>query len=128
MFLPQTYDNGLQHWEYLPAAAGTYQVGQCLTVSGGKLAAITAASKTTPPYLCQAQVTVADGEPLPVIRIKEDMILETKLTAEAASAAIGTKLEVSAGGLGADAAAAGTFEVVYLEGTAAESVVRGRFV
>lgn len=129
MFFPHKTDTGtLQPWEYLPAAAGTYQVGQLLTVSGGKLAAISAATKTTPPYLCMGSVTVADGENLPVVRVTNDEIYETQLSAAAASATIGTKLEVSAGGLKADATAAGTFEVVYIEDTAADGVVRGRFV
>lgn len=129
MFFPHKTDTGtLQPWEYLPAAAGTYQVGQLLTVSGGKLAAISEATKTTPPYLCMGSVTVAAGENLPVVRVTNDEIYETQLSAAAASATIGTKLEVSAGGLKADAAAVGTFEVVYIEDTAADSVVRGRFV
>lgn len=129
MFFPHKTDTGAhQPWEYLPAAAGTYQAGQLLIVSGGKLAAISAATKTTPPYLCMGSVTVADGENLPVVRVTNDEIYETQLSAAAASATIGTKLEVSAGGLKADAAAAGTFELVYIEGTAADSVVRGRFV
>lgn len=115
-------------FEYLPAAAGTYQAGQLLNISGGKLTAITAASKTTPAYLCMGQHTVADGENLPVTRISDDVIYETTLSAAAAAAAVGTKLEISAGGLQADAAAEGTFEVQYLEGTAADSAVRGRFV
>ena len=129
MFLPYANDRGThQPWEYLPAASGTYDVGQLLGVSGGKLVALSAATKTTPPYLCQAKITVADGETVPVTRVNNDVIYETTLSAEAASAAIGAKLEVTAGGLQADAAAAGTFEVVYVEGTAADSVVRGRFL
>ena len=128
MFLPHVNDRGThQPWEYIPAAAGTYNVGQLLGVSGGKLVALSAATKTTPPYLCQAKITVADGETLPVTRVTNDVIYETTLSAEAASAAIGAKLEVTAGGLQADAAAAGTFELVYVEGTAAGSIVRGRF-
>ena len=128
MFLPHSHDKGaLQPWEYIPAAAGTYQVGQLLDVTGGQLKAISAAKTTTPAYICMASKTVAAGEDLPVQRVCKDEIYETHLSAEAAAATIGTKLQVSAGGLMADAAATGTFEVVYLEGTAADSVVRGRF-
>lgn len=115
-------------FEYLPAAAGAYEAGQLLNVSGGKLVAISAASKTTPPYLCMGKHTVADGENLPVTRVTTDVIYETELSAEAQTAVVGTKLEISAGGLMADGAAAGTFEVVFMEGTAAGSTVRGRFV
>lgn len=129
MFRPHMSNNGaVLPFEYLPAAAGSYEAGQLLNVTGGKLTAIGAACKTTPAYLCMGKHTVADGENLPVTRVSDDMIYETELGAEAADATVGTKLEVSAGGLTADAAAAGTFEVVFLEDTAAGSVVRGRFV
>lgn len=129
MFLPHTSDHGaVLPWEYMPAAAGTYQAGQLLTVSGGQLAAISAASATTPGYLCMASVTVEAGGNVPVTRITDDQIYETTLSAAADSAAIGTKLRISAGGLQADAGAAGTFEITYIDGTAAGDMVRGRFV
>lgn len=128
MFLPYSHDKGaLQPWEYLEAAAGTYEIGQLLDVSGGKLTAITAAKTTTPAYVCMAKCTVEEGQTLPVQRVCKDAIYETKLSAAADAATVGTKLQVSEGGLLADGAATGTFEVVYIEGTAADSVVRGRF-
>lgn len=128
-FLPVMSDTGAATpWEYLPAAGGAYKVGQMLTVTGGKLAAITAASAATPPYVCMADAAVADGELIPAVRVSGDHIYETTLSAAAASAKVGTKLEVSAGGLEADAAATGTFEVVtIMEGTAKGDTVRGRF-
>lgn len=116
-----------QPWEYLPAAAGTYKAGQALTVTDGKLTAIKAAHTTTPPYICMADATVEDGQNLPVIRVTDKVIYETTLSADAADAVVGTKLQVSAGGLEVDAAAAGTFEVTAIEGTAAGSTVYGRF-
>jgi len=128
MFLPHASDTGaLQPWEYLPAAAGTYQVGQLLKISGGKLAAVSAASTTTPAYLCMSNITVAADELVPVTRISKQYIYETRLTAAASSAKIGTMLQVSDGGLGADGAAEGSFEVTFIEATAKDSVVRGRF-
>ena len=129
MFLPHVNDRGThQPWEYLPAAAGTYEAGQLLKLTSGKLAEVSSASTTTPPYLCQANITVEDGENVPVTRISDDVIYETQLNAAAASATVGTKLQVSAGGKKVDASATGTFEVVYLEDTAADSIVRGRFL
>lgn len=129
MFLPHQSDTGaLQPWEYLPAAAGTYKVGQLLNVSGGKLTAITDASTTTPAYLCMSNITVAADELVPVQRVSKNYIYETRLTAAASSAKIGTKLQVSAGGLGADGAAEGSFEAVFIEATAKDSVVLGRFI
>lgn len=126
-FIPHQSDDGLQPWEYYPAAAGTYKVGQMLTMTGGKLTAISTASKTTPPYVCMAEKTVAQGDQLPVMRVTKRMIFETSLSSAAASATIGSLLEVSAGGLEVDAAAAGTFETTYIEGTDVGAMVRGRF-
>lgn len=128
MFSPHKTDNGaVLPWEYMPAAAGTYQAGQLLNAKNGKLTPVSAASATTPGYLCMANITIADGDVVPVTRIQHTAIYETQLSAEAADAAAGTKLQVSAGGLQVDAAAAGSFEVTYIEGTAAGSMVRGRF-
>ncbi len=114
-------------WEFLAAAAGTYKVGQALSVADGVLTPVAAASATTPPYICMADVTVTAGDQIPVIRTADNAIYETALTAEAADAKVGTKLRVSAGGLGVDAGAAGTFEVTAIDNTAAGSAVYGRF-
>ena len=128
MFSPHKTDTGaVLPWEYMPAAAGTYQAGQLLNAKNGSLAPVSAASPTTPGYLCMANITVTAGQLVPVTRIQHTAIYETQLSAEAADAAEGTKLQVSAGGLQVDAAAAGSFEVTYIEGTAAGSMVRGRF-
>lgn len=115
-------------FEYIPAAAGAYEAGQLLQVADGKLAPISAAQTTTPPYLNMGSITVEDGECLPVCRIMDDMIYVTTLSAEAASAAVGTKLRISAGGKEVDGGAAGSFEVVALDGTAMGDIVYGRFI
>jgi len=115
-------------WEYMEAAAGTYKAGQLVTVTSGKIAALTAASTTTPPYLCMADAEVAAGELLPVVRTSKDHIYATTLGAAAASAVVGTKLQVAKDGLTVNASAEGTFEVTYIEGTAAGNVVHGRWV
>lgn len=128
MFYPHKTDTGaVMPWEYMPAAAGTYQAGQLLNAKNGTLNPISAASTTTPGYLCMANITVTGNEQVPVTRIQHTAIYETNLSAEAADAAEGTMLQVSAGGLQVDAAAAGSFEVTYIEDTAAGSMVRGRF-
>ena len=128
MFSPHKTDTGaVRPWEYMPAAAGTYQAGQLLNAKNGSLTPVSAASTTTPGYLCMANITVTAGQLVPVTRIQHTAIYETQLSAEAADAAEGTKLQVSAGGLQVDAAAAGSFEVTYIEDTAAGSMVRGRF-
>lgn len=126
-FYPKTLTGNLKPWEYLPAAAGSYKAGQLLNISGGKLAAISAACKTTPAYVCMADVTVAAGENLPVAKVVPETIFITTLSAAASDCALGTLLEVSAGGMQVDNAAAGTFQVVYVADTAAGSEVHGRF-
>ena len=128
MFTPFKNDGGLQPWEYMAAKAGTYQGGQLLNASAGMLTPVSSASTTTPGYLCMADITAAEGESIPVIRVRGNTIYETTLSAAAASAKIGSKLEVSAGGLAVDATAAGTFELTYVDGTAQGSMVLGRFV
>ena len=128
MFSPHKTDTGaVLPWEYMPAAAGTYQAGQLLNAKNGSLTPVSAASTTTPGDHCMANITVTAGQLVPVTRIQHTAIYETQLSAEAADAAEGTKLQVSAGGLQVDAAAAGSFEVTYIEDTAAGSMVRGRF-
>lgn len=128
MFSPKNMTGVLIPWEYYPAAAGTYKCGQLLTISGGKLTPVADASTKTPGYLCVANVTVADGDVIPVQPIQKETIYMTELSAETATAAPGVKLQVSAGGLQVDGAAAGTFELVDVTGTAAGAEVCGRFV
>lgn len=128
MFVPVKRDTGaMLPWEYLGAAAGTYRAGQMLTVTDGKLAALSAPSTTTPPYLCMADVTAADGQVIPVTRVEGDCIYETQLKAEYAAAQVGGKMQVEADGLTASEGA-GNFELVEIFGTALGDTVRGRFV
>ena len=128
MFKIHVDHKGNRGWEYLPAAAGTYEAGQALTVTSGKLAAISAARTTTPEYICMADATVAAGDLVPVIRVDKDIELETSLSAAASSMVMGTKLQITKGGLQVDAAAEGSFEVKEYAGTAAGAAVIGRFL
>lgn len=129
MFSPHKNGTGaVLPWEYIPAAAGTYEAGQLLNVADGKATAISAAATTTPPYLCMGSITVEDGEELPVTRIAADMIYTACLSAAAAAAVVGTKLQISAGGKEVDGGAAGSFEVVAIDGNEAGDTVYGRFV
>lgn len=128
MFVPVKRSTGaMLPWEYLGAAAGTYHAGQMLTVSEGKLAALSLASAETPPYLCMADVKAADGQVIPVTRVEEDCIYETQLKAEYAAAKVGVKMQVEADGLTASEGA-GTFQLVEVCGTKEGDTVRGRFV
>lgn len=127
MFSPKKIGAALQGWEYYGAAAGSYKAGQLVNLSGGVVTPVAAASATTPGYVCMADITVEAGGIVPVQRIVKDAEYVTVLSAEAAEAKAGSKLQVSAGGLAVDAAAAGTFEITYIADTAAGSEVHGRF-
>ena len=128
MFVPVKRDTGaMLPWEYLGAAAGTYRAGQMLTVSEGKLAALSLASTDTPPYLCMADVTAADGQIIPVTRVEGDCIYETQLKGEYEGAKVGVKMQVESDGLTASEGG-GTFELVEVYGTKEGDTVRGRFV
>lgn len=129
MFSPHKNGTGaVLPWEYIGAAAGTYEAGQLLQVANGKLTAISSAATTTPPYLCMGSITVEDGQELPVTRIAGDMIYTATLSAAAEDAVVGTKLRITAGGKEVDAGAAGSFELVALDGNQAGDIVYGRFV
>lgn len=129
MFQPWKSDNGaVLPWEYLPAEAGTYHVGQALNLDAttGHLEAVAADLDTTPPYICNAEVKVETaGTPIPVSRTSRDVIYETTLQAAAAGTVAGSRLVVKSGGTQVGAGD-GTFEVVSLDGTTAGSIVRGR--
>ena len=92
MFIPiKSTDGAMTPFEYIEAAAGTYQVGQLLNVTDGKLAAISADQATTPPYVCMQSGTVAAGELLAVTRVQGKYTFETELAAAAAAVKVGTK-------------------------------------
>ena len=126
MFTPYTRDTGkLQPWEYLPASAGSYKIGQALRVSDGVLLPVSGTG--CPDYVCMYDGTTVQGQIIPVIRVTERLVFETELSSDAADAKIGSKLQVSADSMGVDGAATGAFHVSYIEDTAAGSIVRGRF-
>lgn len=128
VFVPVKRDTGaMLPWECLGAAAGTYRAGQMLTVSEGKLAALSLASTETPPYLCMADVKAAEGQVIPVTRVEGDCIYETQLKGAYESAKVGGKMQVESDGLTASEGS-GTFELVEVYGTKAGDTVRGRFV
>ena len=128
MFTLHKSDNSsMQPWEYIPAAAGEYKAGQLLEMAAGRAAAITADLDETPPYLCMSDMKIETaGELLPAVRVSKGYIYETALSEDVATAAVGGKLQVSAGGLLASEGA-GTFEIVELEGKEEGDAVRGRF-
>lgn len=134
MFLPVKSDTGaVLPWEYLEAGAETYQAGQLLAISDGKLAKVTTLTEV-PAYLCMANKTVAAEDEgttnalLPVTRIQEGAIYETTLSAAAEGAKPGVKAQIAEGGLETDGTEGGAFELVQVFGTAKGDTVRGRWV
>lgn len=75
MFYPHTSSTGtVTPFEEQPAVAGTYKRGMMLVFDGGKLkVADNPAGRC--PYICAANVTVADGETLTVIPNANDLTL-----------------------------------------------------
>ena len=74
MFYPKNISGVVRPWEQLPAAAGTYVAGQLVNADGGKVAPLSAAATKTPGYLCMADVTLTEGQLLPVARISKDEV------------------------------------------------------
>jgi hypothetical protein len=120
-FLPQSYRDGQpEPWEYLEASAiGACTVGMALTLTSGKLAKCTGA--TRPDYLSMYVI--------PCIRVHEETIFETEWSVANTGAAVGQMVTIDTTGSKATATTTnGVFEVVSYKGTAIGDTVRGRFI
>lgn len=109
----------------LPAAAGTYNVGDVAVLTNG---AITKASGTTKPtYVLAYKGTVASGDIVAVNPIYKDMEFETKLSATGALKA-GDKVTISSTSDSVTATTtSGVATIVELTGTASGSTVIVKF-
>lgn len=127
--LYSTNDGHVPAWEYLPCEAITPKVGLCLAfdTTSQQLEV-----SDTPQYICMRQesAAVAAGTLIPVVRISNDQIWETKLDGANTSLTTGSTMDVDATGLliDADASADDVFQLTYMVGTALGDTVRGRFV
>lgn len=114
--------------EYLPAGAITPKAGMALTQTGGQLALAAGAVKPAYISMCERETACIAGEHIPVVRVSEDMIFETKFSAAATAVKLGDKVTISTDGLGVTATTTGgVAEVVYMDGTAKDSMCRIRF-
>lgn len=118
--------------EYLQAEEGTYEPGQALTIKDGKLSAITEDAAGIPPYISHAAKTIAEGAEgdaaiLPVTHTTHDGIYMSVLEATEVGAKVGAAMKVKTGGL-SPTGTGGSFELTYVDGTAAGDYVLGRFV
>lgn len=129
MFLIHSIEGGRScGLEYLPCGAITPKVGLALTQSGGNLAIATGATKPTYICMCEKETACTAGDIIPVMRVLPDMVLETTISAAATSIKLGNKVTLHTNGLQVTATTTdGVAEVVYMEDTAAGSVVRVRF-
>lgn len=129
MFLPYSYDKAKpDHFEYKPVTGSlSIKVGTALAFSSGKLAI--ASGTTKPEYISMTEIPATTaGEDIAVIRVGDDTVYETELSAASTGIALGAKYTLDASGEKITATTAGgVAEVVSYDGTAAGSKVRVRF-
>ncbi|MGM9684166.1 MAG: hypothetical protein ACI3XQ_11280 [Eubacteriales bacterium] len=106
-FIPKNYNDGaVDPWVYLPAASGTYHIGEALYQSSGNL---TKASGTTEPtFICMAEKTVStSGDIIPAIAVNPDTEYEVELTAAVSGLKNGGTADLSTDGMSLAAATSG---------------------
>lgn len=115
--------------EYLPCGAITPKVGMALVQTGGNLAIASGAAKPAYISMCERETACVAGDVIPVIRMQPDVIFETTFSAAATAIKLGNKVTLHTDGLQVTATTTdGVAEVVGMDGTAAGSPVRVRFV
>lgn len=129
MKIYSTKDGRVPVIEYLPAAAGSYQVGQPLVFSGGKLTAVTSgAGQDTAMgrhYVCLSETTLAAADELPVVAANEDIVWEIPLEADGA-VTVGAGYCLSANGMALTGTGTnGCFTVTASDGAKAGDLQRG---
>ena len=78
----------------IPAAAGTYAVGETLALNASGLAAQVAGTNM-PEYICASATTVASGAFIAVNPIYEDMEFLTTFSADGSAIVAGEKVTIS---------------------------------
>lgn len=119
-FVPSVLNQGhAQGWEYLPAKAETFGVGEALKWDSGKL---TKCSGTTKPeYISMTEQTVSvAGTEIAVIRVEPDALYDVPAQASVADVALGTKVTIYTDGMQITATtSSGVAEIVGKQGTGA---------
>lgn len=130
MFFPlKNADGAMAPTEYLPCSAITPKYGMALIQSSGKLAIATGTSRPTYISMVEKSAAVSAGEIIPVIRVDEETIYETTISAAGTSLNLGDKVTLHASdGMQVTATTtSGVAEIVGMDGTASGSKVRVRF-
>lgn len=129
MFLVHRNQDGhVQPFESRAAGAITPKTGLALYENAGVLAV--AAGTTKPTYICvtNAGGAVASGTMIDVQRVDPGAVYETECTAAFTDVKAGSKVTLSADGLGVTATTtSGVAEVVQIDGTAIGSRILVRF-
>ena len=114
--------------EYLPAGAITPKVGMALYMNGGNLAVAAGTNKPQYISMCEREAALTAGEVIPVIRVYDDIIYETTLSAAGTNLKLGDKVTITAGGEQVTATTTdGVAEIVGIEDSAIGGKVRVRF-
>lgn len=128
-FIPHVIGNDEQTaFEYLPAAAATFKVGEALAFNANGQLAL-AAGSTKPQYFSYKDTTIGTaGDLLCVSRVRDDIIYETHNSAAFTSVKIGAKVTIAADGMRVTATTTdGVATVVGFDATAVGSRVRVKF-
>ena len=78
----------------IPAAAGTYAVGQTLALNASGLVAQVAGTNV-PTFICASDATVASGDAIAVNPIYEDMEFVTTFSADGSALKAGAKVTIA---------------------------------
>lgn len=87
-------DAGIPIIKEIPAAAGTYKVGQTLGFNASGLLEQVAGTNV-PEYICAAACTVSSGFALAVNPVYKDIEYKTVFSADGSSVKAGTKLTIA---------------------------------
>lgn len=129
MFLNIKTDDGhVAPFEKLPCSAITPKNGMAMVLNGGKLAI--ASGTTKPEFICveEHDAAVAADTLVTVVRVDHDTVYQTTLSAAGTSLNLGDKVTIATDGLRVTATKTdGVAEIVYMDDTAAGSMVHVRF-
>lgn len=110
-------------FEYIDAAAATYQIGEALAFNAAGLLALCGAT-VKPQYIAMKNVTLAENGRLCVTPVRPDIVYETHNQAAFTSVKKGSRVTLHTDGMRVTATTAGGVATVLdFEGTAAGRVV-----
>ena len=121
-------DGAVLPFEKLPCSAITPKNGMAMVLTSGQLAKCSGATKPT--YICveEHDSAVTAGDEVTVVRVDDQTVYETELSAAGTNLKPGDKVTIATDGLRVTATTTdGVAEIVYLDDTATGSMVQVRF-